>query len=504
VSSLCLCLTSSRFDDAAALLERYRSRIDMAEMRLDLLEPEERFRAAELPAIAGIPLILTIRLPQDGGNWGTSGEGEDERTALFEMLLKKGGWDYIDLEGNRPMDRLISAAGASGTRIIRSIHDFTGDLLDLPVADIAEKIRRLADGGSIPKIAAKCTGSRQLLTLARISLAAEELREKVLLGMDEYGMPSRILADRFGSLWTYASAVGGSDSPVPAAPGQLDPEILSDLYNFRKINASTAIYGVTGNPIAHSRSPELHNRWLNDAGVNGSYIPIRSDDIGALVETCDILGIKGLSVTVPHKEKALSLCDYAGISARSIGAVNTLLRTADGWQGINTDADGFLKPLPAAMNLGSVQELKGKKALIIGAGGAARAAVHALSKVGMNLVILNRTVEKARRLAEENQQLWGPLSEESRSLLKGGVDLAVQTTTAGMHPDSGTDPIPWWNPRGCSLVYDMIYEPDETVLLARARASGINTLNGSGMLEAQAGIQFELFTGKKVPSSLSG
>jgi len=499
VSSLCLCLTSSRFDDAVAVLERYRSHIDMAEMRLDLLEPAERSKAAILPDIAGIPLILTIRLPEDGGNWGKAGEDEGERTALFEALLEKGGWDYTDLEGSRPMDRAASAAGAAGTRIIRSIHDFTGDLLNLSVADLAEKIRRLGDGGSIPKIAAKCTGSRQLLTLARTSVAAGDVQEKVLLGMDEYGIPSRILAQRFGSLWTYASAVGGSDTPEPAAPGQLDPEVLSNLYKFRTIDASTAIYGVTGNPVAHSRSPELHNRWLKDAGVNGAYIPIRSDDIAALVETCDILGIQGLSVTVPHKEKALSLCDYAGTTARSIGAVNTLLRAGDGWRGRNTDADGFLKPLLPAMNLGSVEELKGRKALIIGAGGAARAAVHALSKAGMNLVILNRTAEKARRLAEEHEQQWGPLSEESLSLLKGGVDLAVQTTTAGMSPDSGTDPIPWWNPRGCSLVYDMIYEPEETVLLARARASGVNTLNGSGMLEAQAGIQFELFTGKNVP-----
>jgi len=396
------------------------------------------------------------------------------------------------------MDRAASAAGASDTRIIRSIHDFTGNLLNFSVADLAEKIRRLGDGGSIPKIAAKCTGSRQLLTLARTAVAVEEVGEKVLLGMEEYGIPSRILADRFGSLWTYASAAGGSDSPAAAAPGQLDPEVLSNLYKFRTIDASTAIYGVTGNPIAHSRSPEIHNRWLKEAGVNAAYIPIRSDDIAALMESCDILGIQGLSVTVPHKERALALCDYAGTTARSIGAVNTLLRAGDGWRGRNTDADGFLRSLLPAMYLGSVEELKGKKALIIGAGGAARAAVHALSKAGMELVILNRTVEKARRLAEENQQQWGPLSEESRYLLDGGVDLAVQTTTAGMSPHSGIDPIPWWNPRGCSLVFDMIYEPEETVLLARARASGVNTLNGSGMLEAQARIQFELFTGKKV------
>ncbi len=497
MSSLCLCLTSSRFEDAIAQLERYRRYIDMAEMRLDLLNPEERYKALKLPQIAGIPLILTIRLPQDGGKWGEFGESEEERVLLYKRMLESGGWTFVDLEDNRLMADTQAAALSSGARIIRSIHDFQGTFLNLPVAEISGQIRRIADKGFIPKIAARCTGSRQLLTLARTAIAAESVKDKVLLGMDDFGMPSRILAQRFGSLWTYSSAVGGPGEPVSAAPGQLDPETLTNLYRFHEIDDSSALYGVTGNPISHSLSPVLHNRWLQDSGLNGTYIPIRSDDMAALLETCDIWGLKGLSVTVPHKEKALSLCDYADGSARSIGAANTLLRSGDGWRARNTDAGGFLKPLPGAMNLGSIEELKGKKALIIGAGGAARAAVYALRKVGMNLVILNRTVEKARRLAEETKQQWGALSPDSLSLLEGGVDLAVQTTNVGMYPDSSSDPIPWWNPRGCSLVYDMVYKPEETVLLARSRAEGIKTMNGSGMLEAQARLQFELYTGQK-------
>jgi len=497
VSSLCLCLTSSSFNGAIAQLERYGEYIDMAEMRLDLLNPDERHKALKLPQITGIPLILTIRLPQDGGKWGEFGESEEERILLFKKMLESGGWTFVDLEDNRLMADTQAAALSSGVRIIRSVHDFQGSLLNLPVAEISGQIRRIADKGYIPKIATRCTGSRQLLTLARTAVSTESVKDKVLLGMDEYGIPSRILAHRFGSLWTYSSAAGGPGEPVSAASGQLDPETLTNLYRFRDIDDSTALYGVTGNPIAHSLSPELHNRWLQDSGLNGTYIPIRSDDMAALVETCDIWGLKGLSVTVPHKKKALSLCDYADISARSIGAANTLLRGGDGWRARNTDAEGFLKTLPAAMNLRSIEELNGKKALIIGAGGAARAAVYALTKAGMKLVILNRTIEKARHLAEETKQQWGALSPESFSLLEGGVDLAVQTTNVGMFPDSSSDPIPWWNPSGCLLVYDMIYQPEETVLLARSRGVGINTKNGSGMLEAQARIQFELFTGRK-------
>ncbi len=497
MSSLCLCLTSSTYEGTLAQLERYRRYIDMAEMRLDLLKPEERHKAAGLPQIAGIPLILTIRLPQDGGKWGVQGESEEERVLLYKTMLESGGWSFVDLEDNRLMADTQAAALSSGVGIIRSIHDFRGTLLNLPVAEISGKISRIAEKGFIPKIAARCTGSRQLLTLARTAIAAEAVKDKVLLGMDDYGIPSRILARRFGSMWTYSSAAGGPGEPGSAAPGHLDPQTLTTLYRFHEIDDSTALYAVTGNPIEHSLSPVLHNRWLQDSGLKGTYIPIRSDDMAALLETCDLWGLKGLSVTVPHKEKALSLCDYADDSARSIGAANTLLRSGDGWRARNTDAEGFLKPLPAAMNLRSIEELKGKKALIIGAGGAGRAAAHALTTAGMNLVILNRTVEKARRLAEETKQQWGALSSDSLHLLDGGVDLAVQTTNVGMYPEVSSDPIPWWHPRGCSLVYDIIYKPEETVLLARSRAEGVNTMNGSGMLEAQARIQFELYTGRK-------
>jgi len=505
VSSLCLCLTAPTYDGVLAQLERYRSYIDMAEMRLDLLNPSERLKAIDLPDRAGIPLILTIRLPEDGGHWGTNGETDDDRTELFLSLLDSGAWAYIDLEHERiKADADLSAsAAAAGTRIIRSMHDFDGTLLELPVADLAGMIRGMAEGGSIPKLAARCTGSRQLLTLARAAIATESAGEKVILGMDEYGTPSRILAERFGSVWTYASALGGPGEAPAAAPGQLDPRTLESLYRFSEINESTPLYAVVGNPIAHSRCPIIHNRWLREAGLKGTYLPIRSDDLAAFLETCDIWGLRGLSVTVPHKEKALSLCDYSGYLARRIGAANTLVRAGDGWRARNTDAAGFLEPLPAAMGLNSVEELKGKKALIFGAGGAARAAVHALVDAGMKLVILNRTIGKARGLAEETGQTWGPLTDEALPLVEGGVDLAVQTTSVGMHPNENTDPAPWWNPRECSLLYDMIYEPAETIFLARARSAGVKTLNGFGMLEAQARLQFELFTGRQAAESKS-
>jgi 3-dehydroquinate dehydratase/shikimate dehydrogenase len=233
--------------------------------------------------------------------------------------------------------------------------------------------------------------------------------------------------------------------------------------------------------------------------MKGTYIPIRTDDFNTLKELCELWGITGLSVTVPHKKTALNSSDYQSSAARSIGAANTLIRGKKGWRAENTDAAGFLEPLLKKLGLSSASGLKGKKAVIVGAGGASRAAVHALVQAGMSVVILNRTVEKARILAEETGQIWGPLSEESSVHFENGVELLIQTTTVGMHPHSEEDPLPWWNPENCALVYDMIYQPAETLLMSRARDAGVKTMNGSEMLEAQARLQFRLFTGKEAP-----
>ncbi len=137
------------------------------------------------------------------------------------------------------------------------------------------------------------------------------------------------------------------------------------------------------------------------------------------------------------------------------------------------------------------------RALIIGAGGAARAAAFALADAGVSLVILNRTLGKAETLAGAVGAVAGELNETSRTLLSGGIDIVIQTTTVGMHPDSEADPIPWFDFKGTRLVYDMVYQPPETRLLIRAGMAGVKTLNGLAMLDAQARLQFELFTGRK-------
>ena len=499
MSRLCLSLTAPDIDGAVSHAETFRGLFDMAELRVDLLSPQERYAAAAVPHRlassfgAAFPLVLSIRLVENGGRWGSGGESEAERVELLEFLVSSGGWAWVELEYNKPMEQVVQAARSSGTRIIRSRTDLSGALLDQSFVETARCLKGLARDGAVPKLAAKCGSSRHLLTLARIALALSDMPEKILLGLEEYGLPSRILAEKFGSLWTYAADIGCGRLP-PSSPDRLNPKTFSELYRYGDIHAKTPLYAVTGQPIAHSRSPLIHNRWLRESHLPGTYIPIRSDDLGALLETCDILGITGLSVTVPHKEEALSTCDFADSLARRIGAANTLIRAGDGWRAHNTDAPGFMTILLRALSVESEEDLKGKKILIIGAGGAARAAVHILAEAGARLVILNRTPKKAAALAAETGGQYGSLEPESQALLRD-VEIAIQTTSVGMAPNSDKDPLPWWDPSGCALIYDIIYEPAETALLRRASALGVPTINGESMLEAQAALQFEIFTG---------
>ena len=499
MSEICLILNAPDMEGVILQVEENRRYIDLAELRVDLLKPSERARAAELPDRVQIPLILTIRLAEDGGRWGMDGESEAERVGLFLSLLNSASWCFVDLEGNRPLPEVCGAAEAVGAEIIRSTHDFSDGLLSGPVSALVNLIRRLGAEGSIPKIAANCAGSAALLNLARAALATESMDRKILIAMGEYGTPSRILSQRHGSLWTYAS----STRPGRMEPqlGRLQPRTLEENYRFREMDRFTPLFAVVGNPIAHSKSPIIHNRWFQDLGMEGTYIPIRTNNLAATLETCDIWGISGLSVTTPHKGAALDLADSASDLARKIGSANTLIKTPGAWRAENTDAEGFLQSLKDGMGINPSEELSGRRALIIGAGGSARAVAHALSNAGMKLIILNRSIDKAQSLAEECGVEWGPLDKKTLPELAKGIFLAVQTTSLGMPPNEKVDPIPWWNPAGCPFVYDVVYGVGPTPFLKRAHAAGCQIIDGLAMLEAQARLQFQLFTGIDPPAT---
>jgi 3-dehydroquinate dehydratase/shikimate dehydrogenase len=314
--------------------------------------------------------------------------------------------------------------------------------------------------------------------------------------MGDVGFPTRVLALRLGSAWSYASP---TDSAV--APGQVTPVTLEDVYRFRDLTASTAVFGVIGNPVMHSRSPMIHNRGFASLGVDAVYLPFHVPDLDGFWKVADSLAIRGLSVTVPHKQAVLGPAVRGDDRVRAVGACNTLTRprAGDAWIGTNTDGDGFLAPLRAAFG-GAVPA--GLRATVIGAGGAARSVVAALKESGARVLVLNRTIENARNLAEAFGAESGGIDAQGMEAAGRFPDLIVQTTSVGMTPREDSDPAPGLRFSGSEIVYELVYSPAKTCLVRRALEAGCRVVYGREMLIAQAMRQFLLFTGSEYPPSL--
>ncbi|MCX7788418.1 MAG: shikimate dehydrogenase [Spirochaetes bacterium] len=314
-----------------------------------------------------------------------------------------------------------------------------------------------------------------------------------------YGYPFQVLSSHLGSYFTFTS---------PQSKGPLvDPITLKTVYRYTSLTPHTALFGIIGNPVLHSRSPHLHNRGYDALGIDAVYVPFPVDDLEPFFSIAPKLPLRGLSVTIPHKESVLKYCDWCEDSVLAVGACNTLVFSEKSIKGYNTDVEGFLVPLNRVF-----PRVTGKKALVIGAGGAARSIVYGLAREGARVLILNRTVAKAESLAAEMGKTLslstgtittGPLDREGASRVEQfQPDLVVQTTSCGMHPYEEEDPFPDLFFKGQEVVYDLVYAPRETRFLKRAKAAGCTVIYGDAMLIHQAFRQFLLFTGKEYPRQL--
>ncbi|WP_334111032.1 shikimate dehydrogenase [Thermodesulfitimonas autotrophica] len=271
------------------------------------------------------------------------------------------------------------------------------------------------------------------------------------------------------------------------------------------INGETRVTGIFGDPVAHTLSPAMHNAAFTALGLNFVYLPfhVRREALAAAVAGIKALGLAGVNITVPHKEAVLPLLDDVAEEARLIGAVNTVVNRGGALVGYNTDATGFLRALQeAGFNPA------GRPAVVIGAGGAARAVVVALARAGVRkITIFNRTLGRAAALAELVRAKgvaaaalpWADLAGAGKKVVAQAA-LVVQTTSVGMHPqEEEAPPVPPEALEPGQLVVDLIYSPPETRLLRLARAAGATTQNGMAMLLHQGAAAFELWTGREAP-----
>ena len=325
----------------------------------------------------------------------------------------------------------------------------------------------------------------------------------IALCMGELGLISRVLGRKFGGLLTYASLRTGRES----APGQLSAADLAGLYRYKKIRSSTAVYGVIANPVAHSMSPAIHNAAFEELGLDAVYVPFKVEgDPAEFVKAFRRLEVQGYSVTLPHKEAILPAMDEVDDLVRKIGALNTVANRGGRLFGTNTDVKAATDALETALNeisggdstrekSGGGSKLGGKRVLLLGAGGAARAVAFGLTKCGARVVIANRTHERAVRLAQEVGCECCPMSD----IASCKAEVLINTTSVGMRPKVDETPAPRSALRRDMVVFDAVYNPPETRLIREAREAGCRTVTGIAWFVHQAAAQFELWTGRSAP-----
>lgn len=445
--------------DAAAVLA------DIVELRLDTVSDPDV--AAAIDGRRG-PVVVTCRPERLGGRFAGS---EDERLRLLRSALTSTA-EYVDLEWNEVPVDLWSGAAA---RVVLSHHDFE----EIP-ADLEERSAAMhALGPAIVKLAVRTDCLADLVRLQRLAGAAGDV---AAVGMGRAGATSRVLAARLGTAWTYAGDM--------AEVGQLPARQFVDRFRFRHITANTAVYGVVGSSAEHSVLPAIHNAALGALGVDAVYATLPAATADDFFQFATAFGVNGASITAPFKQAFYERVDHMDDVSRRVGAVDTIRREGARWVGLNADVEGFLAPLDGRL------ELRGASCSILGAGGAARAVAVALASRGARVILHARSIRQGREAAR------GVGASSGRWPPPGGTwDLLVNATPVGTHPHGGDSPAPEMPLTG-RCVYDLVYHPPRTRLLADAEAAGLETIDGLQMLIAQAGHQLAWWTGQRPSADL--
>jgi len=487
-----VCVASHHTSFAALLADEEFTRIAsdarcLIELRVDRYnDPREELLQQALQRFGPERCVVTCRHSAEGGGGSVS---DTERASLWECAARAGA-AFIDVELRtlRAEKTLAARLKAHGSKLIVSYHDFvhtppTGQMTDAccdaaalgaDVVKLAVFAKRVADTAKVLDVL--CDASLPVPTM--------------VIAMGEHGQWTRLVAPRWNNPAPFGFARAASAEGT--APGQPVWEELLKRYRYAEQTPQWPVFGVIGSPIAHSRSPALHNAALVRGAQPGVYVPFLVDDVSVFMEhVAPRLGVKGLSVTLPHKESVVPLCAHLTPLAQSIGAVNTVVRTDDAWVGDNTDAAGAADALQEMLG-----DLTGRRVVVLGAGGAAKAVAHAVVARGGEVLVCNRNNTRALELA---RGVGGRVVQ--REALPGLQDIAalVQATPVGMHPRVYESPLTAAELPSGALIFDTVYNPPVTKLMALAREAGHATLAGSAMFVRQAAAQFTQFTGTSLP-----
>ena len=425
--------------------------------------------------LGGAVLLATCRRREGGGKF----PGDIASQLFWLIQAREAGcqWCDIEMETFRELPEGFLRSYPIPPRILLSIHDFE-QMPDLP-REVAVARYGQVDAVKIAAKAKTIADSVRLLKLARRS------RNFVAIPMGEVGTPARILTLREGSALAYAPVAEAT------APGQVSFEQMIHLYRAHKLTRRTRVYGVIGNPVGHSLSPLMHNTAFAALGIDAVYLPFLVNDLRDFLKAVPEFGIRGFSVTIPHKQSIIKHLKECDPLAAEIGAVNTVVVRRDGSLfGCNTDYVGILRALEKKL------KLAGSRVLIFGAGGAARAAAFALAKAGARVGICARREKAARELA----RAAGGEVIPRRSLKSESFDAILNATPVGMHPHSANSPLSA-HELNCRVVMDLINRPQKTQLLKLAASKGIATVSGVEMFVPQGVAQWEIWMHQRAPEA---
>jgi len=461
---------------------------EAVELRIDAFADDPRALAEHLRTHPDRTWIVACRGVAEGGRCRA-----DARTRAARAAAAAGAHAYVDFEladwSREPAVRETLARVAAGGRLILSSHHFDGP---------PDRPRDLVQGMLEAEEAAVAKVAYQARTISDSFAALDMMHEHggsvIAVAMGEAGLWTRVLAAKLGGFCTYCAPASESAT----APGQLSLADMLERYRWRAIDRDTKVYGVLGDPVGHSMSPRLFNRWFHCAGADAVYLPLHvpAEELEGFLEACrrrPWLDLGGFSVTIPHKARAFAwVGGGADWLSRGVEAVNTLSLDAGGPRGYNTDCHAAVSSLVEALGGagGPGADLFGRSIDVLGTGGAARAVVAGLREYGAAVTVYGRSPEKGRSLADRFQCDAEPW--ERRAAGRG--EVLVNCTNVGMWPRLDESPMP---PEGLEcrhLVFDLIYNPLETSLLRQASAVGARTLNGLDMFLRQAAAQFELWT----------
>ena len=453
----------------------------LVELRLDYIRRDVNLK--RLLADRPCPVIVTCRREKDGGRWA---ESEEARMMLIRSAIADGV-DYIDLEED--IAGMVPRYGP--TKRIVSYHNFSETPGDLA----AIHGRCASHDADIVKIATMANNPHDWVRMLELVRAAEV--PTVGMCMGDIGTPSRLLAGKFGAPFTYATF----HHERALAPGQLSYKQMTEVYHYDRIDQAAEVYGVVADPIGHSLSPMVHNAGFAERGLNKIYVPFRvpRECLAEFIADCRSMGVRGLSVTIPHKQQILELLTKADPAVVAIGAANTVVfKDSEIW-GYNTDCQAAMDSLATAhSNDEGATPFSGRVALILGAGGVSRAIAYGLKQQGAQVVISGRSATRSAALASDmdcRHVEWG-----SRHNVKAHV--LVNGTPVGMHPNVDETPFDGRYFRRHMVVFDSVYNPEQTLFIKQAREQGCRIATGVDMFVRQAALQFKLFTGQDAPMEL--